>query len=62
MKLPKKTIISVLPSLLIIVLLATGFVAGRYSIIKTFDKYIENAAKVFTFGGFLNHKLWNRLL
>ena len=62
MKLHKKTIISVLPSLLVIVLLATGFVAGRYSITKTFDKYIENTAKVFTFGGFLDHKEQQELI
>ncbi len=62
MKLPKKIIISVFPSLLIIVLLATGFVAGRYSIIKTFDKYVENAAKVFTFGGFLDKKEQQELI
>lgn len=62
MKLHKKIIISVLPSLLVIVLLATGFVAGRYSITKTFDKYLENAAEVFTFGGFLDHKEQQELI
>lgn len=56
MKLSKKIFISILPSLIVIALLVTGFTAGRYSIIRGFNKHIANASQVFTLAGFLNDK------
>ena len=62
MKLHKKIIISILPSIIVIALLASGFVAGRYSIIKTFNKYIRKTAEVSTLGGFLSDKEQKELI
>lgn len=49
-----KIALSVLPSIIVVSLLATGFIAGRYFTLMSFDKRMQKAESVFTFGGFLD--------
>ena len=56
MKLNKKTFLLVLPSVIVVGLLVSGFIAGRYSTGKAFDNRIRETAEAFTLGGLLDEE------
>lgn len=62
MKSKKIVIFTILPSIVLVALLALGFIAGRYTVIRTFDKQTQRVSRAFTLGGLLNGEQKKKLI
>ena len=60
---PKKIVIySLLPSVILLILLALGFMVGRYTVVRAFDRQIQSVSRAFTLGSLLNDEEMKKLI
>lgn len=60
---PKKIVIfSLLPSVILLILLALGFMVGRYTVVRAFDRQIQSVSRAFTLGSLLNDEELKKLI
>jgi hypothetical protein len=58
----KLLVLSIAPSIILVVLLVVGFVAGRYVLKRPFDKEIQATSRSFTLGSLLNDEQKKRII